>query len=136
MSGTPDIIGVGWAFPAGVAGSGGVRLVGGAEEVEGAIRMILSTRPGERLMRPEFGCDLASLLFAPLNSNTLALAENAVRAALVRWEPRIDVDDVRAVGDVGSARIDIRVDYVVKATNDHRNLVHPFYVIPHEELQP
>ncbi len=136
MNSAPDIIGVGWAFPAGVTGSGGVRLVGGGPEVDGAIRMILSTRPGERVMRPEFGCDLGALLFAPLNSNTLALAEQAVHAALARWEPRVDVTDVTTTADVDEARIDIHIAYVVRATNDHRNLVHPFYVIPHEEPAP
>ncbi len=71
-----------------------MRLVSGPDELDAAIRMILSTMPGERVMRPEFGCAMWNLLFAPLTAGTLGLIEQAVREALERWEPRIVLDRV------------------------------------------
>jgi phage baseplate assembly protein W len=133
---TGDLIGSGWAFPARITPGGSVRLVTGPEEIESALRMILSTAPGERLMRPDFGCAMWEQVFAPVDDNTLGLIEQAVRTAIVRWEPRIELNAVAATPGPDGARIDIEVAYRVVATNDHRNLVYPFYAIPHEEPAP
>lgn len=127
-----DLIGAGWAFPAALTPAGQVRLATGAEELDGAIRMILGTAPGERVMRPDFGCALWEQVFAPVNAATLGLMAQAAREALARWEPRIVVEEVTAAAD-GEAVVLVAVSYTVRATNDHRNLVHPFYVIPGEE---
>jgi hypothetical protein len=128
-----DFIGRGWAFPVAVDPDGGIRLCSGIEEIEGAIRMIIATAPGERLMRPEFGCAIWDLLFAPVEPNTLGAMEHATREALGRWEPRIDVESVHAVPDAEDpAQVFINVTYTVRATNDRRNLVYPFYTIPRE----
>ena len=128
-----DFIGNGWAFPAGINRNGSVRLVTGTEEVDAAIRMILSTVPGERVMRPEFGCSMWEQLFAPLTATTLGLIEQAVREALERWEPRIELESVEAAGEQSTGTVHITVAYRVKSTNDVRNLVFPFYTIPTEE---
>jgi hypothetical protein len=128
-----DFIGRGWAFPVSVGPGGGIRLCSGIEEIEAAIRMIVSTAPGERVMRPEFGCAIWEYVFAPVESNTLGGMEHATLDALKRWEPRIDIESVRAVPRAGdSACVEIDITYVVKATNDRRNLVYPFYTIPRE----
>jgi phage baseplate assembly protein W len=127
-----DLIGVGWAFPAGITPTGAVRLVGGAEELEGAIQLILSTAPGERLMRPDFGCAMWEQVFAPLTPATLGAVEQAAREALERWEPRIVLDRVEAVPDPEAASIHVHITYMVISTNDRRNLVYPFYVIPRD----
>ena len=128
-----DFIGNGWAFPAGINRNGSVRLVTGTEEVDAAIRMILSTVPGERVMRPDFGCSMWEQLFAPLTATTLGLIEQAVREALERWEPRIELESVEAAGEQSTGTVHITVAYRVKSTNDVRNLVLPFYTIPTEE---
>src|SRR2546430_2244186 len=130
---TGDLIGSGWSFPVRLTPGGSVRLVTGAEEIDAAIRMILTTAPGERVMRPDFGCAMWEQVFAPVNSNTLGLIEQNVREALARWEPRIGVNAVTATPDNDNSVVRIQVDYRVLATNDYRNLVFPFYVIPHEE---
>ena len=127
-----DFIGAGWSFPTSVTPAGTIRLITGSEEIDAAIRMILSTIPGERVMRPEFGCRMWSLIFAPLTAGTLGLIEQYVREALERWEPRIELDSVVAVADQDSAEVKIELDYRLKATNDVRNLVYPFYSIPGE----
>ena len=134
MNGHGDFIGRGWAFPLGVDGRGGIKLLGGSEELEASIRMILATAPGERVMRPEFGCEIWDLLFAPIDPNTLGLMAVAVTTALERWEPRIDLVEVLPmVSAEHPARVDLAVTYKIKATNDLRNLVFPFYTIPKEE---
>lgn len=129
----PSFVGRGLTFPLRVDANGSIALVGGPEDVEKAMRVILSTALGERPMRPYFGCAIWDLVFEPINANTLGLMEDAVREAMSRWEPRIDVDEVTVSpdpGDRGAVTIDIA--YTIRSTNDSRNLVHPFYVIPGE----
>ncbi len=134
MNGNGDFIGRGWAFPVRVAPRGGVALVHGAEELDAALQMILLTAPGERVMRPDFGCAIWDLLFSPVDANSLGLMAQAVREAVGRWEPRVDLEEVVARPDPGDpARVAIELNYRVKTTNDRRNLVFPFYVIPREE---
>lgn len=131
-----DFIGSGWAFPAAINRTGSVRLVSGTEEIDAAIRMILSTVPGERVMRPDFGCAMWEMLFAPLTADTLGIIEQSVREALQRWEPRIDVRSVLAVAEQDSGTVHITIGYHIRSTNDVRNLVFPFYTIPTEEPRP
>ena len=126
-----QFIGRGWAFPLRVDQTGGIALVSREQEIEGAIRLILGTSPGERPMRPEFGCRIHEYLFASADGETASAIGAAVRAALRRWEPRIDVEDVVVTIDrLNPALLYIDIRYVIKATNDRRNLVFPFYVIP------
>lgn len=131
-----DVVGAGWAFPARTSAAGGIALDTGEAATDAAIRMILSTAPGERVMRPDFGCAMWDQVFAPMHEGTVGLVEDAVRVALARWEPRIDVEEVVATADQDGARLDIVIRYVVRTTNDERNLVYPFYVIPREEPAP
>jgi uncharacterized protein len=133
VSDVADFVGRGITFPMRVNHSGGIALGRGADGIDASIRMALVTAPGERVMRPRFGCRIWDLLFEPINANTLGLMAEAVRDALSQWEPRVDVEDVEVEPDPASpARVIIRILYKVRATNDRRNLVYPFYVIPHE----
>jgi uncharacterized protein len=134
MSDVADFIGRGISFPLRVDQSGSIALAEGGDGIDASIRMALSTAPGERVMRPQFGCRIWDLLFEPVNANTLGLMAEAVRDALSQWEPRIEVEDIEVEPDPASpARVVIRILYRMRATNDRRNLVYPFYVIPHEE---
>jgi phage baseplate assembly protein W len=126
-----EFIGRGWAFPLRVDATGGIALVSREREIEEAIRLILGTSPGERPMRPDFGCRIHEYVFASADGATANAIAAEVKHALRRWEPRITVDEVLVTFDVRDATIlyiDIR--YVIRATNDRRNLVFPFYVIP------
>ena len=91
----PSFVGRGFAFPMGVGTDGGIRLTRGPEDLDASMRVILSTAPGERLMRPQFGCQIWDLLFEPVNFNTLGLMEVATREAIAQWEPRVEVEDIR-----------------------------------------
>ncbi|MFX0594693.1 GPW/gp25 family protein [Melissospora conviva] len=128
---TADFIGAGWAFPLRTDATGAIALVRGEREVVESIRLILGTTPGERPARPEFGCALQELVFAPADASTAGQIAYQVRVALERWEPRVVCDDVRVDftdADRGTLYIDIR--YRLRGDNDPRNLVFPFYVIP------
>jgi phage baseplate assembly protein W len=155
-----DIVGTGVAFPLRVDRGGGMALSSGAEDVEEAIALILGIAPGERPMRPEFGCGIHNFVFDTIDASTLGKIEHEVREALDRWEPRIDVLDVDVrpwevtqdvvayadpssdgsrpqVRDVrslsrGDGVVQIEITYVLRATNDVRNLVYPFYLVPTE----
>ena len=129
-----SFVGRGFFWPMEVDHTGSIRLTDGAADIDAAMAVVLATAPGERVMRPDFGCRIWDLLFEPVTANLLGLMAQAVRDALTQWEPRVIVETVDTVPDRDdSAVVSIRVGYRVKATNDRRNLVYPFYVIPHEE---
>ncbi|MFT3721503.1 GPW/gp25 family protein [Pseudorhodoferax sp.] len=127
-------LGVGWAFPvarapAGEDGAGALALAHYEDSVRQGMLLVLSTAPGERLMRPDFGCAIHELLFAPNDATTRGMAESAVAEALRRWEPRIELLRVAAVsrGDPKDV-LEISVDYRVARTDSRFNLVFPFYL--------
>jgi phage baseplate assembly protein W len=133
MTDSTDFIGRGIRFPMTVDHTGAIALAGGPDSLDRSIRVILSTGQGERPMRAGFGCAIWDLLFAPVNDNALGLMAQAVRDAIGQWEPRVTLEDVQVTPDpADAALVLISVSYRVKVTNDRRNLVYPFYVIPEE----
>ena len=130
-----ELIGRGWAYPVGISGSGGIALSSGTTDIEEAVRAILGTSPGERAMRPDFGCRIHELVFAPVTGETLGLAKHYVEEALGWWEPRIDVREVLTQVDPADrhgARLLVSISYTIRATKDERTLVYPFYLIEDE----
>jgi phage baseplate assembly protein W len=125
-----DIIGTGWAFPLQIDNRGGIALSKNENGIEDSIKLILGTAKGERRMRPNFGCDIHTLIFAPNNATTWGLAAHYVEEALGWWEPRIDVLEVKPRPDQNDpSRLLINIKYRIKATNDARNLVYPFFLL-------
>ena len=100
---TSDFVGRGFTWPLGVDHTGSIALTRAGGDLEDSIRVVLLTAPGERLMRPQFGCRIWDLLFEPVNANLLGLISQAVRDALAQWEPRIEVEDVTPVQDAESS---------------------------------
>ena len=134
VSPDPSFVGRGFRFPMGVDARGNIAMSSGADELDASMRVILATAPGERVMRPTFGCKIWDLLFEPVNATTVGRMEAAVREALAQWEPRAQVDAVTVTPDDRDASlVRIAVAYTVRTTNDRRNLVYPFYGIPREE---
>jgi phage baseplate assembly protein W len=128
-----DFIGRGWSFPVQLNARGGILLATGADEINASLRMILGTAPGERVMRPTFGCRIWDLLYQSIDANTIGQIETATREAIQQWEPRIDLVEVNAVPDTEhDGLVNVEVTYLMRPTNDRRNLVYPFYVIPRE----
>ncbi|MBI5927830.1 MAG: GPW/gp25 family protein [Chloroflexi bacterium] len=133
-----NLIGRGWAFPPQIDNRGQLALTQGDSEIQQAIQIILSTSPGERVMRPDFGCRIQELVFAPNNLETCALAERYVREALGRWEPRISTTKVKAEPHhENNGVLMLEVSYIIKTTQDPRSLVFPFYLLPDQlESEP
>lgn len=130
-----DFIGAGWAFPLATDATGGIALVTREREIDEAVRLILGTARGERPMRPEFGCRIHDHVFGPANAGTAGQIAYDVREALERWEPRIEVREVSVSFDsIGAGVLYVNVGYAILGTNDPRNLVFPFYVIPDHEI--
>jgi phage baseplate assembly protein W len=126
-----DFIGAGWAFPLRVNASGGIALVRREHELEEAMRLILLTYPGERPMRPEFGSRLRDYVFRSADDRTAAELSLEVRNSLLRWEPRVIIEQVIVTPDPDEAPLMyIDIQYTPKDENDRRNLVFPFYTIP------
>lgn len=128
-----EFIGTGIAFPLRVDVGGGLALVSDDREIVEAIRLIIGTAYGERPMRPEFGCGIHRFVFDPPDSTTAGRIAFDVETALRRWEPRIEVAEVRVTVDPDEQHtFYIEVDYAIRGTYDPRSLVFPFYTIPSE----
>ena len=123
-----EFYGHGIGHPLQISSTGGLRRTFGIDKIEESIRIILGTQHGERRMRPTFGCNLKSLAFAPNNETTSNLARYNVETGLRQWEPRIDVLEVVVQNDNRNGMLMINVHYRVKATQDVRSLVYPFYL--------
>jgi phage baseplate assembly protein W len=129
-----DFTGAGWSYPLGVRSNGAISTASGVDKLEQAMQIILSTYPGERPMRPEFACRLRDYVFEGVtDKNTGAIAAE-VTGALERWEPRVEIERVEVTPvPEESGKLFIEIFYLVRATNEARNLVFPFYTIPEGE---
>ena len=126
-------LGTRWNWPMSIDSQGGLAFAHEEDGIHQAILNILQTSPGERVMRPEYGCGIHDLTFAPMNARTFGKIERYIRQGLGRWEPRAEVLDVDITVDRDDdAKLLIQIRYKVKATHDERSLVYPFYVIPEE----
>ena len=123
------ILGTGFGFPLRIGGRGGFPLAREEQDVAEAITLVLATSPGERLMRPEFGCGIHDYVFAPNNASTRGAIAHQVQRALMRFEPRIDLLEVRAETTPEQQNlILIRIDYRIRANNAFHNIVYPFFL--------
>ncbi|HVW84390.1 MAG TPA: GPW/gp25 family protein [Bryobacteraceae bacterium] len=123
-----DFLGSGWAFPVQQDQVGRVALNREDDNIQDSIWIILATAPGERIMRPDFGCGVHRLVFALDDSATRASIASEVRLAVIRWEPRVDVLSVDVTSGVPEDALLIRLHYRVRRTNNFFNLVYPFYL--------
>ena len=128
-----EFLGVGWQFPVGIDATNEAQKRFARAEYEESItqsiRIILFTAKGERVMRPDFGCGLYELVFAPNDAATRGMAEHHVDEALRLWEPRIEVLQVKATAaGAQDEELRISIDYRVRTTDSRFNLVYPFYL--------
>ena len=124
-----DFIGRGWPFPIKLGVNRCLSFLSGETKIRQSIWLILSTAPGERQMRPDFGCGIHDLVFQPNTAALRGAIQVRVQEALTRWEPRIDVVDVRVETppEAGNYLL-IRIDYRIRANNAFYNLVYPFFI--------
>lgn len=125
-----EFIGRGLTFPLQVDSQGRLALTNGENEIFQSIRIILETSPGERVMRPTFGCRVWELMFEPRDASTEALLKEYVHEALAMWEPRIEVVGIDIL-DEGAPQevIMVNIRYLIKNTHDERSIVYPFYIL-------
>ena len=124
-----NFLGRGWKFPVGVDATGRIALSEYEDDISEALRIVLLTSRGERVMRPDFGAILHDFVFESMSATTMGRLQAAVTDALIKWEPRIQVlgvDVESEAGETGKLLIDI--EYRVRATNNRFNLVFPFYL--------
>ena len=126
-----SFLGTGWNFPPTFRREWyGVEMLTGEEDVRSSIKIILSTITGERVMLPNFGCNLQPYVFESMNDTNTTLIEKIVREALVYHEPRIIIeeDGVRAVPNQMEGIMEIQIEYTIISTNTRYNYVFPFYI--------
>ena len=106
-----------------ISPTGGVAMTEEDAAIRQSILLLLSTRPGERVMRPDYGCNLHRLLFWPNDNTTAGLAIHYVRQAIERWEPRVQITRLDAVrNDIAPARRDVHLEYRLRATQKVQEL--------------
>ena len=128
-----SFLGRGWRFPIKPDATGRLGYSEGQSNIEDCLTVLLQTAVGERVMRPEFGCRVPRLVFAPGSDRNLRLLEESVRDAVRAGEPRVELLGVTAEPDPAEAeRVEVAVAYRVRATNTPFNLVFPFYLGPAE----
>lgn len=125
---TADLIGTGWKFPIKVNAMGGLSYSDGPDRVQDAIWIILGTSLGERLMRVDFGAGAKDYVFQSNSDVVRTQLVMAVREALVKWEPRIDIVNITAVEGAEPSQVLVTIDYRIRSTNELFNLVYPLYV--------
>ena len=137
MANDREFLGRGLRFPVSVNLNGGVSTSALEENVRQSIFIILGTAPGERINRPQFGCQIHDLMFAPNNDLTAATAEVYCEEAIYKFEPRVSNVKCMARPNADEPnRLDIRIEYVIAGKNDKRNLVFPFYLRTEDEEAP
>ena len=124
-----SFLGSGWAFPVSADAAGGLRTARGEDAVRQSIWAVLSTAPGERVMRPDYGCGIHDLVFDVLDAATAGTVTRVVREALAAHEPRIAVLDVYVAPDPAEpGLLLIEINYELRSSNSRANLVYPFYL--------
>jgi phage baseplate assembly protein W len=122
-----DFLGRGWKYPFAVQ-RGSIHSSDGEDSIRESIIVILSTARGERVMRPDFGCRLNELVFAPNPMSTATLLRSFIEEALLNWEPRIEVDDITVTPRSDRSELEVSIDYSIRASNSKYNLVYPFFL--------
>ncbi len=130
-------LGIGWKFPPTFdKSSKSVQMVSEEEDIRESLHILLSTQPGERIMRPEYGCDTKQIVFNTTSTNNLTLLKRAISRSILLFEPRIDLDtiDIQVSQDVDGLLL-VNIHYIIRLSNSRRNLVYPFYILEGTEIR-
>jgi hypothetical protein len=136
METTKSFLGRGWSFPPEFGREvKAVKMLEDEADIKSSLEILLSTRPGERIMVPNYGCNLDELLFKPLNLTLKTVVVDLIKTAILYHEPRIDVNkvDIDPSDELNGVLL-INIDYTIRATNSRKNMVYPFYKEEGNEL--
>jgi uncharacterized protein len=124
-----SFLGTGWGFPPSFTIDGnGADMLSDADDIQSSLQILLSTRPGERVMLPKYGCNLDEMIFEPLTTTFKTYMKDLIKNAILYFEPRIDVNQIE-LDDTGEleGRILVKVEYTIRSTNSRFNFVYPYY---------
>lgn len=124
-----QFLGTGWSFPPEFKkGLNETKMSSGEMDIEESLQILLSTQLGERIMVPEYGCDLTELLFAPLDLSLKTFVADLIKTSILYHEPRIDAKkiEINPNNDLEGELL-IEIEYIIRSTNSRRNIVYPFY---------
>lgn len=130
MENSDDFLGTGWSFPPEFEiGSGQTKTTSGVEDIQKSLEILFSTKIGERIMQPTYGCNLDELLFSPLNRTVKTYVIELIKNAILYHEPRIDPEKIDITeGNELEGELLIHLQYRVRATNARNNMVYPYYL--------
>ena len=127
MNNKAPFLGTGWGFPPEFRLKQ-VKMISNEEDIESSLHILLTTRLGERVMLPEYGCNLEELLFEGLNRTLITYVVELIKTAILYHEPRIDVLKIDiSETDPLEGKLIVEIDYIIRVTNSRRNMVFPFY---------
>jgi phage baseplate assembly protein W len=124
-----SFLGRGWSFPPAFNRGDGVQMLEGEPDIQSSLKILLSTRVGERIMEPQYGCNTDNMMFEIMNTGFQTFMRKQIQDAILLYEPRIDLKNVDLLTqNAANGVILISIDYVVRTTNSRSNLVYPFYI--------
>jgi phage baseplate assembly protein W len=132
-----SFLGTGWAFPPAFnLHTGSPAMLSDADDIQSSLEILLSTRPGERIMLPKYGCNLDEMLFEPLTTTFKTYMKDLIKTAILYFEPRVEVNSIE-LDDTGEleGKILITVEYTIRSTNSRFNFVYPYYKKEGTELE-
>ena len=131
-----DFLGRGWSFPPSfVLSLQSVEMTEKVEDINRSLQILLSTRTGERVMQPKYGCNMDEMVFEPLSTSVKTVMKDKIRTAIMYFEPRIDVTSiVMNTTNELQGEVLIEIEYMVRATNNRYNFVYPYYINEGTEL--
>jgi phage baseplate assembly protein W len=130
MAENKSFLGAGWSFPPRfLESTEGLEISKNEQDIAESIFILLSTTPGERVMNPEYGCDLQSMLFTSMNLSNQTRIEDMINTAIMYFEPRVNVVSISITSpDKLVGKLDVSITYEIKGTNSRKNMVYPFYL--------
>ncbi|MFK0731362.1 MAG: GPW/gp25 family protein [Gloeotrichia echinulata GP01] len=129
METSNSFLGTGWSFPPTFQrNTATVDMVSEEEDIIQSLEIILSTSPAERIMQPDFGCDLNQFLFDEISQGLITRIRGIIENAILYHEPRIEVDDIDIFESEKEGLLLIKISYTIRRTNSRFNLVYPFYI--------
>lgn len=130
MENKKSFLGIGWSFPPEFnRDAAAVKMISDEKDIQSSLEILLTTRLGERIMVPQYGCNLDELLFENLSRTLITYVSELIKSAILYHEPRIDVNRIDiSESDVLQGELFIKVEYTVRATNSRNNVVFPFYL--------
>lgn len=136
MENEQAFLGIGWSFPPEFKeNTKAVVMLTDEEDIKSSLEILLSTKVGERIMQPKYGCNMDELLFNPLNRTLKTFVSELIKTAILYHEPRIDVEKIDITkGDDLTGELLVLIDFKVRATNSRINMVYPFYKLEGTDL--